>query len=265
MQLFDGTGRFTQTDLYYRWEERGCCCNCWAYTSVSWMLSYSGLSLLSSYEDQALKLLCRGVSRVVLSCSGLGPRFLALWGPSTEDYSSGVDTFLFGTRSTLFLYQRTKYQISHTVIQNVQWTSLCNGARTQSAVPPTRIDPACPSGSECHLPRFLLTAVLSHEMNVSARVTLDTEFFCRCYAVQPRDFSLCRIRVTLDTTSVVYYCQCYVSICWECLQSSRVSCRRYFWKYCQTASVVESAVPLLTNCTLLTDDANLYPSTAICV
>ena len=45
---------------------------------------------------------------------------------------------------------------------------------------------------------------------MSARVTLDTEFFCRCYAVQPRDFSLCRIRVTLDT---VYDCRCYAFIC----------------------------------------------------
>ena len=36
----------------------------------------------------------------------------------------------------------------------------------------------------------------------------------------------------------------------EWLWSSRVSCRRYFWKYHQIASVVKSAVPLLTNCTL---------------
>ena len=36
----------------------------------------------------------------------------------------------------------------------------------------------------------------------------------------------------------------------ECLQSSTVSCRWYFWKYRWTASVVESAVPLLTNCML---------------
>ena len=49
-------------------------------------------------------------------------------------------------------------------------------------------------------------------MSVGARVTLDTEFFCWCYAVQPLDFSLCRIRVTLDT---VYDCRCYASICWN--------------------------------------------------
>ena len=171
------------------------------------MLSYSGLGLLSSYEDQALKII---LPASILSYSGLG--------------------------LLSFLYQRTKYQISHTVIQHVQRTSLCNGARTQFAVPPTRIDPACPSGSECHLPRFLLTAVLSQEMNVSARVTLDTEFFCRCYAVQPRDFSLCRIRVTLDT---VYYCWCYASICWNACKVARFSCRQYFWKYRRTASVVE--------------------------
>ena len=36
----------------------------------------------------------------------------------------------------------------------------------------------------------------------------------------------------------------------ECLWSSRVSCRWYFWEYRQTASMVKSAVPLLTNCTL---------------
>ena len=98
------------------------------------------------------------------------------------------------------------------VIQHVQWTSLCCAARTQFAVPLTRIDPACPPGLECHLLRFLLTAVLSQEMNVSARVTLDTEFFCQCYAVQPRDFSLCRIQLTLDT---VYDCWCYAFICWN--------------------------------------------------
>ena len=98
------------------------------------------------------------------------------------------------------------------VIQHVQWTSLCNGARTQFTVPPTRIDPACPPDLECHLLRFLLTAALSQEMNVSVRVTLDTEFFCQCYAVQPRDFSLCRIWVTLDT---VYNCRCYAFICWN--------------------------------------------------
>ena len=98
------------------------------------------------------------------------------------------------------------------VIQHVHWTSLCSGARTQFTVHLTRIDPACPSDSECHLLRFLLTAALSWEMNVSARVTLYTEFFCRCYAVQPWDFSFCRIQVTLDT---VYNCQCYVFICWN--------------------------------------------------
>ena len=64
---------------------------------------------------------------------------------------------------------------------------------------------------------------------MSVRVTLDTEFFCRCYAVQPQDFSCCRIRVTLDT---VYHCWCYACI------------RRNDYE------VVKSAVPLLTNCTL---------------
>ena len=36
----------------------------------------------------------------------------------------------------------------------------------------------------------------------------------------------------------------------EWLWSSRVCCRWYFWKYHRTASVVKSAVPLLTNCML---------------
>ena len=85
----------------------------------------------------------------------------------------------------------------------------------QFAVPLTRIDPICPSDSECHLLSFLLTAVLGVEMNVGVRVTLDTEFFCRCYAVQPQDFSCCRIQVTLDT---VYNCRCYVFICWNGLE-----------------------------------------------
>ena len=46
------------------------------------------------------------------------------------------------------------------VIQHVHWTSLCSGVRTQFAVPLTRIDPACTSDLECHLLRFLSTAVL---------------------------------------------------------------------------------------------------------
>ena len=49
-------------------------------------------------------------------------------------------------------------------------------------------------------------------MNVSARVTIDTEFFCWCFAIQPQDFSCCRIWMTLDT---VYNCWCYVFICWN--------------------------------------------------
>ena len=49
----------------------------------------------------------------------------------------------------------------------------------------------------------------------SVRVTLDTEFFCWCYVLQPQDFSCCRIWVTLDT---VYNCQCYAFICWNGLE-----------------------------------------------
>ena len=36
----------------------------------------------------------------------------------------------------------------------------------------------------------------------------------------------------------------------EWLWRSRVSCRRYFWKYRRPAFMVKSAVPLLTNCML---------------
>ena len=104
------------TGWKYCWEEQGCCWNCWACpVSVVCVLSYSGLgllSLLTLFEDQALKLLWS--SEFVLSCSGLDPCFLSLWGPSTEDSSFCVDTFLFGTR-LLLLRSRTKYQISHTV------------------------------------------------------------------------------------------------------------------------------------------------------
>ena len=78
-----------------------------------------------------------------------------------------------------------------------------------------RIHPICPSDLGCYLLRSLLTVVLGVEMNVSVRVTLDTEFFCWCYAVQPQDFSCCRIRVTLDA---VYNCWCYAFICWNGLE-----------------------------------------------
>ena len=191
------------TGWKYRWEERGCCWNCWACpVSLVCVLSYSGLALLSLHS---------------------------LWGPSTETVVGfRVCTFLFRTRSTLPSSLRTTYwsfffldryfpirdsvyslsvrgpstkflapwedtildklpyllssvacvyltkgilkQLKFpwlflfrrpTVIQHVHWTSLCSGPRTQFAIPLTRIDPACPSDSECHLLRFLLTAVLS--------------------------------------------------------------------------------------------------------
>ena len=51
--------------------------------------------------------------------------------------------------------------------------------RTQFAVLLARIDPICPSDLGCHLLRSLSTAVLGVEMNVGARLTLDTEFFCQ--------------------------------------------------------------------------------------
>ena len=81
-------------------------------------------------------------------------------------------------------------------------------------------------------------------MNVSARVTLDTEFFCWCYAVQPQDFSCCRIRVTLDT---VYHCRCYVCIHRNDYEVAGLAAGGTSGNTSQTASVVESAVPLLTN------------------
>ena len=197
------------TGWFYCWEERGCCWNC--RLVLQFLECFPIQDLVYSLPLRTKHWNCYGILDIVLSCSGLSPHFLTLWGPSTEDCFSL--SWYFPIRDSVYsLPLRTKYQIYHTVIQHVQWTSLCCGARTQFAVASTRIDPTCSPGSECHLLRFLLTAVLSQEMSVSARVTLDTEFFCRCYAVQPRDFSLCRIRVTLDT---VYDCWCYAFICWN--------------------------------------------------
>ena len=69
------------TGWKYRWEERGCCWNCWACpVSVVCVLSYSGLGLDS------------------------------LWGPSTDTVVEfRVCTFLFRTRSMLPSSLRTKY------------------------------------------------------------------------------------------------------------------------------------------------------------
>ena len=106
-------------------------------------------------------------------------------GPSTKFLTPWKDSFL---EQLLYLLPRIAlmlYNMScghHSVVKT----------RTQFAVPLARIDLICPPDSECHLLRYLSTAVLGAEMNVSARVTLDTEFLCQCYAIQPQDFC-CRI------------------------------------------------------------------------
>ena len=215
----------------YRWDLWGCCWGCCALKeggfirrplTCAYPIQGSAYSLL---KDQALTIL-EGLE-FVLSYSGLGLLSLPFWEPSTKFLTPLEDSFLeqfFYLPPEVALIYPTKGASKQlklfwpsllrgtTVIQHVLWTSLWYNTRTQFAVPLTRIDPVCSSDSECHLPRFLSTTVLGVEMNVGARVTLDTEFFCRCYAVQPQDFSCCRIRVTLDT---VYNCWCYAFICWN--------------------------------------------------
>ena len=184
------------------------------------VLSCSGLSLLFSVWGPSTETIdC--LSCGVLSYSGLGLLFFSDGGPSTEADNCSWCTFLFRIQSTLwgpsteFLISRENIFLwvslylgpgitpingrkvtsdsidllqfflsrSTAVIQHV-FSPLEDDARTQFAVPLARIDPICPSDPECHLLRSLLTAVLGTEMCVSARVTLDTEFFCWCYAVQ---------------------------------------------------------------------------------
>ena len=93
----------------------GCCWNCWAcpvsLMCVCFPIQGSVYSLFTLFEDQALKLLSD--SEFVLSCSGLDPCFLTLWGPSTEVSSFWVDTFLFGTQSTLSLFEDQVLNFSH--------------------------------------------------------------------------------------------------------------------------------------------------------
>ena len=96
---------------------------------------------------------------------------------------------------------------------------------------------------------------------LDARVTLDTEFFCRCYAVQPQDFSCCRIRVTLDT---VYNCQCYAFICWN--GSKVVGLLQAVLLEIQPNCIHgEECSPSYRPSTCFWGDANLYPSTAFCI
>ena len=93
---------------------------------------------------------------------------------------------------------------------------------------------------------------------MSVKVTLDTEFFCRCYAVQPQDFSCCRIRVTLDT---VYNCQCYAFICWNGLEV-KVCCRQLeIPPNCIRDKEYSSSFDQLH----ALENANLYLSTALCI
>ena len=100
----------------------------------------------------------------------------SIWGPSTkfltpwEDTALGKLSDLLPSVACIHLTKGILKQLKFPwlsifrrpiVIQHVHWTSLCSGARTQFAVPLTRIDPACTLDSECHLLRFLSTAVLN--------------------------------------------------------------------------------------------------------
>ena len=95
-------------------------------------------------------------------------------------------------------------------------------------------------------------------MNVSVRVTLDTEFFCWCYAVQPQDFSCCRIWVTLDT---VCNCWCYAFISWNGFEVD--FCCRWLeiLLNCICSEEYSSSFDQLHTL----GDANLYLSTALCM
>ena len=88
-------------------------------------------------------------------------------------------------------------------------------------------------------------------------MTLDTEFYCQCYAVQPQDFSCCRIRVTLDT---VYNHWCYAFICWNGLEV-KVCCRWLKIPLNCICGKEYSSSP--DQC--FGGNANLYPSTALCI
>ena len=106
--------------------------------------------------------------------------------------------------------------------------------------------------------RSLSTAVLGAEMNVSVKVTLDIEFYCWCYAVQPQDFSCCKIQVTLDT---VYKCQCYAFICWNGLEVE-VCCRQLeIMPNCIHGRGYSSSFDQLH----ALGNANLYLSTTLCI
>ena len=82
-----------------------------SFISVCFPIQGSVYSLFTLFEDQALKLWSG--SEFVLSCSGLDPHFLALWGPSTEVSSFCGDTLLFGTWSTLSLFDDQAPNFSH--------------------------------------------------------------------------------------------------------------------------------------------------------
>ena len=240
------------TDWKYCWEERGCCWNCWAcavslvlsYSGLGLLSLHSlwGPSTETAVGFKGCTFLFRTWSPLPSSLRTKHWSFfflsryfpirdlvccLSVWGPSTKFLTTCEDTildkllYLLRSVACIYLTKGILKQLKFPwpaifrrpiFIQHVQRTKLYSGARTQFAVPPTRIDLVCPSDSECHLLRFLLTAVLSQGMNAGARVTLDTEFFCWCYAVHLRDFSFCRIWVTFDT---VYNCWCYASICWN--------------------------------------------------
>ena len=152
-----------------------------------------------------------GRSNVVLSCSGLGPRFLALL--STKYWKLFFLHWYFpiwelvyslsirgpSTKSPTLSYNMSNKHYSVMVPEHSSQSLLPGLTQPilQLGMPLAEVPVNCSPrwGDECE-----------------CKSDLDTEFFCRCYAVQPWDFSLCRIRVTLHT---VFYCRCYASICWN--------------------------------------------------
>ena len=161
-------------------------------------------SALFSSENQVLKLLGLG-RNVIVAPSYSGTRndtFCVL-----KVYSNPVE-FL-----QLTLCRNTIVIQCHIITQRY--------ARIQFTVPLARINPICSSDPKCHFLRSLLTSILGAEMNVGARVTFDTEFFCWCYAVQPQDILL--QNMSDPWHSVVLPVLCVYLL--ECLRSSKSCCR----------------------------------------
>ena len=92
-----------------RWTDGDCC---FFYISL-FVLSYSGLGLLSLQSLRGQSIETVGVSVVVLSCSGLGLLMILFWGPGTEGSPDCCSTFRFGTWSTLSLLEDQVPNFSH--------------------------------------------------------------------------------------------------------------------------------------------------------